>query len=453
MEPKYCSTCGSRLRNTRVCSTCGQIIDPSHPPTLELHLHPGRNLFPFKGRCVTSQEQGVVVFTWIAFIGVFTVFLALDAPYLWDHISPALVIIPCVLAVWAAGCLLLTQCTDPGIVPRGEQKEILQPGEELMAHKKVTVNGVDVTLKYCSTCRTFRGPRVSHCRICDNCVEEFDHHCPWVGNCVGARNYRYFFGFLWSMLFLLATVCAASIWHLVDLSKHDKAPLRESPSSVFVAAFTGLFLLSVFSLSSYHLSLAIRNVTTNEDIRSRFSRNPHSGGCWHNLCFRLCGPRLPSRLHARRPLDPSLTPFNRPLLPPPPPAEPIAPQYVQTTQQGDQPHASVLDPTSPTSHSSESNTDAVTVLPFPGVGHALREQDDSEFHTVIHSDAVKMGSEDRHHQRNTQDTDDDSYSPSSMVVVELDSNDDEEEDVGLHNSMKSPLISRQLGDQRGHEYN
>jgi palmitoyltransferase ZDHHC9/14/18 len=95
--------------------------------------------------------------------------------------------------------LLLTSGRDPGIVPRNthppepEAIDMINDAGNgqtpqqlrLPRTKDVIVNGVIVKVKYCDTCMLYRPPRCSHCSICNNCVEHFDHHCPWVGQCIG----------------------------------------------------------------------------------------------------------------------------------------------------------------------------------------------------------------------------------------------------------------------------
>lgn len=97
--------------------------------------------------------------------------------------------------------LFRAAATDPGIIP-GRQWTIkggYLPDKYLNVSKSAKVAYQQVShchspqlfsFKFCETCMIFRPPRASHCNVCNNCVLKFDHHCVWLGTCVGKRNYK-----------------------------------------------------------------------------------------------------------------------------------------------------------------------------------------------------------------------------------------------------------------------
>lgn len=58
---------------------------------------------------------------------------------------------------------------------------------------------------YCIPCKLVKQAGTVHCLSCDICVRGHDHHCPWVGKCIGEGNMMEFQLFLTS--FMIFFVC------------------------------------------------------------------------------------------------------------------------------------------------------------------------------------------------------------------------------------------------------
>lgn len=135
--------------------------------------------------------------------------------------------------------------------------------------------------KLCSTCGTMRPPRSTHCNDCNNCVERFDHHCPWIGNCVGKRNYLSFYIFLLLLNLMTFYLIAFSILHIVkhtqdvqrQLINNDKATLIGLSGSIvplFVIIYGLLAMAFITNLFIYHTRLIWRSLTTKEELKHLF---------------------------------------------------------------------------------------------------------------------------------------------------------------------------------------
>ncbi|XP_060641683.2 palmitoyltransferase ZDHHC8 isoform X1 [Anolis sagrei] len=226
-------------------------------------------------------------------VGSTTLFFVFTCPWLTRAVSPAIPLYNGIVFLFVLANFSMATFMDPGVFPRADEDEDKDDDFRAPLYKNVEIKGIQVRMKWCATCHFYRPPRCSHCSVCDNCVEDFDHHCPWVNNCIGRRNYRYFFLFLVS---LSAHMVGVFTFGLIFILHHaEKLGAVHTAITMAVMCVAGLFFIPVIGLTGFHIVLVARGRTTNEQVTGKFRGgvNPFTRGCCGNVEHVLCSPLAP----------------------------------------------------------------------------------------------------------------------------------------------------------------
>jgi len=213
----------------------------------------------------------------------------------WRHLVITQVLITLLLVSFFRASL-----TMPGDVPEGE------------AWRFGTFKDPNITqeMKFsgerrrCKHCLIYKPDRCHHCRICKSCVLKMDHHCPWIMNCIGFRNHKYFF-----LLIIYSMLCCAfigiTVFGSIVESVEQEMPVCQRFLLLLCFSTSSIMggLLVVFA--AFHVMLMLRGLTTIEfcekmSIVSSGKCSKYDMGAYRNI-MAVFGPRPYTWL---LPLDP-----------------------------------------------------------------------------------------------------------------------------------------------------
>uniref|UniRef100_A0A8D0GV72 Palmitoyltransferase n=1 Tax=Sphenodon punctatus TaxID=8508 RepID=A0A8D0GV72_SPHPU len=201
------------------------------------------------GRCRRGDPCGALclVLTYLSVAYADYVILVHILLHLW---CPFHAVVFNLIVFMLLACHTCAVFADPGMVPLPDTAIDFSDLRSSTPHKNDRSNE-DWTV--CNRCEAYRPPRAHHCRICHRCVRRMDHHCPWINNCVGELNQKYFIQFLFytgTPLYTcwppLGGALPPPTWHGLEVCAHCIILLVES--ILFVLFVTVIFYDQVVSI-------------------------------------------------------------------------------------------------------------------------------------------------------------------------------------------------------------
>mmetsp|Transcript_52853 Transcript_52853/g.136466 ORF Transcript_52853/g.136466 Transcript_52853/m.136466 type:complete len:328 (-) Transcript_52853:413-1396(-) len=275
----------------------------------------GNNIHFFNGRFIAGPDSRSCIAS-LLMVTVPSILWQLEVGSFFSRrYSVFFPILAFILQVFSLVFLLATAFSDPGIIPRQKDYTEQYDARTKTYRKEKPPKQFDLMLrvhpfkvKHCPPCNIYRPPRCTHCSVCENCIERFDHHCPWIGNCVGKRNLWLFYLFVCFTAALNAFSLATAIAQLSviagDLQEQHGTSfwdglveaMGEVPLTVALVFYTTSVVWFTVGLCLYHNYLIMTNQTTYEQIKGAYTagNNPFHRGILRNyqdLLFSRVRPR------------------------------------------------------------------------------------------------------------------------------------------------------------------
>ncbi|KAH9821151.1 hypothetical protein DFH28DRAFT_951640 [Melampsora americana] len=178
-----------------------------------------------------------VTYTWL------TRLLPNTPDHTFTNISFAFSLLICIYNLYRAVSL------DPGFIPlpKGE-------GELNRVVEGLVESGQFDGTHFCITCQARRPLRSKHCRLCNRCTAKFDHHCPWIWNCVGVRNHRQFLIFVAS---LISGISSFIVLSYAYLSEAPTLPMISEASDLPGSCSISILLCQISSFDTFTFSVSV----------------------------------------------------------------------------------------------------------------------------------------------------------------------------------------------------
>jgi len=174
--------------------------------------------------------------------------------------------------------LLVCYCkcifVHPGTIPESDPTWNYSPSPNAQIAAQVSEQKASGDRRHCKWCTKYKPDRCHHCRACQMCVLRMDHHCPWVYNCIGFGNHKYF------VLVLLYAMldCNFIAFTMLDDCKSavDWATQATLGCLLLAETLAALLGLMVTVFLSFHIWLMLKGMTTIEFCEKSKTANYNS---------------------------------------------------------------------------------------------------------------------------------------------------------------------------------